>query len=234
MMKFRLSYILSIILTIGITYSAYAFVVFFDNYTVSSDINIESYPSGSPNYTLVLGSSGNVIVSAANDRVETAVGGTFRVRCSNAACNIANAKVTITGDTTIVGNRVQASPAVRVSASDDSYVCRINAVTLNVEILRYDAGAPTVLTSVVRGLLAGTHTVNLTATGTGASVTLDCQVDATAVVSISDASANRKLSGFAGFQLFADVPGTPAWLDNFTVDNLLSLPVSRMLLGVGL
>lgn len=201
-------------------------LIFLDRFEVGADTNIESYPSGSADYSLMNGSAGDLVVNASNDRVQnTTTAGTRRARCLDPRMPTGDQQVTVTGLCTFSGNREQAAPLVRCHpTTDNCYLGRINASNLDVEILRVDSGIQTLLVGAARGLSEGVHTTRLKVWGNGTTVYLAVQADDTAVVTYQDTDVNRKLSGTPGFQLFNDV-ANDAWIDDFWVDDLLTRPI---------
>lgn len=197
-------------------------VVFTDTFTVGADVNIESYP-GTPDYARMNGSAGNVVVNAANDRVQRPLAGgdiTF-VRCLDASMPTGNQSVTTTGawDT----GSTSALPCVRCQAgSFDCYTGWLNFPGGTLEIYRVSAG-PT-YTFLAGGTTvpgAGTYTATLQAVGTGAQVDLDFTVQGVGSVQYSDTAGSRLTSGTPGFEI-TNGTGDLAWLDNFSVDDLIA------------
>jgi hypothetical protein len=96
------------------------------------------------------------------------------------------------------------------------------------------AGSGILLASADRGLTgAGTRAFRLRATGTGAQVDLEFQVAATTTLTYSDTDASRLTSGVPGLGAYCEGGETSrsAWVDNLSVDDLISASGWGMLLA---
>jgi hypothetical protein len=193
--------------------------VFTDNYTVGADINIDAYPSGAPDYEYVRGSGSDILVSAANDRAQ------LNTADTSAAARIID-PVAPTGDQEITAS-VQCTSGgdssyviVRAAGGQNYYFAYLNLSSgTEVGLFRRHNGVSTTLTEVTRGITAGTHTMRLKAVGTGATVSLELQIDATTVITVDDTSADRKTSGTPGIGGYS-FAGSTVWVDNVSVEDL--------------
>lgn len=202
-------------------------VVFTDNFTVGADINIESYPSGSPDYALIRGTAGDMKVVAASDDVrETTFGQITHI------ARITDASVP-TGDQEITGqchngtlNNDAGGLAVRFATDNtiNGYTCRFQDASVNeLEILRWDAGTPSVVASADRGLSgAAVRTHVLKAEGNGATVTITFTCDGTAALVFADSSADRKTAGTPGIHVLAQTDASNGRVDTISVDDLVA------------
>jgi len=194
-------------------------ILFRDSFTVTGDTNIDAYPAGSPDYQYgSVGSGSNATVSAVNDRVES-VTTASHVRLIDAAAPSGDQEAIIRGNTA-TGNE-NAQVMVRhtlVSGLGNAY--RIdwrNAEANELRLSRADNDIVTSLASADRGLSgAATRFFRIRALGTGATVSLLGQIGDTAVLTVDDVDAARKMTGAPGFGL-----ATPAssWKDDFQVTD---------------
>lgn len=177
-------------------------VVFSDSFTNSSgsDINIDEWPSaGDPDYAYNVGSGDNISVSAANDRVDSVLGGTFpnfkTVRLIDASVPTGDQEIVFTGRYT--GPFVETMALVRCTTTNtrDCYLLTLEDGV--VYLIRVDAGSNTILASGGSGIADGAYTYRLKATGTN-PVSLVASVGAT-TLTYDDSSANRKTAGPPGF-----------------------------------
>lgn len=201
-------------------------IIFTDSFTVGASVDIASYP-GTPDYSYLLGSAGDLEVDATDDRVEVLAIAADRIaRLLNAACPTGDQQITLTSHT--AGADRHGYIAARCAAA--SADCYVGQMLLNqgneVEIFRYTSGF-TSLVNADRGFtdVAGDHTFRLKAVGT-TPVDLEFQVDATAVVTFADSDATRKQSGRPGIGGFVTT-AREGWVDDVAVDNLLSGISSR-------
>lgn len=201
-----------------------------DTYTVAADINVDAYPSGAPDYAMVIGASADMIVSGGNDRVVGATAGDRHARIIDAAG-------AITGDQEVIGDchaimaggESGAVTARHSTTSADFYMSFINGGAADeVQIYRVDAGTFTLVASADRGITTdGTRQHRLRVTGAGATVTVDFQVAALATLSFSDTSASRKTSGTPGVGMYTSAAGS-VWVDNVTVDDLITATAEQV------
>lgn len=206
-------------------------VVFTDSFTVGADISLSSYPSGAADYALIDGQESQANVNAANDRVQVIAAGSDdnAWRIIDAAVPTGDQECTVSANDTSANFYDCGSVIVRGSAGGNYYLfTRANSTT--VELYRIDSGAFVLLTSASRTTTNGTtHTMRLKATGTGATVSLEAQIDATAVVTASDSNANRKTSGTPGLAVYS--ASASLWIDDLSVDDLTAggslPPISR-------
>lgn len=199
-------------------------VVFTDSFTVAVDTNIDAYPAGSPDYAYINGSGANITVNAANDRAQLPNNGgsTYCARIIDAAVPTGDQEITGTCYSNTSGN--SGGVAVRcATGSNDNYISYIDYPQTNeVRLLRIDAGSEVLVASADRGTSGNSaHTHRLKATGTGATVSLELQIDATAVLTYADTAANRKTSGTPGLCGYNAV-GDTIYVDNLSVDDLIA------------
>ena len=212
-------------------------VVFTDNFVVGSDTNIDAYPAGSPDYAYINGAGANLTVNAANDRVQLpgSGGSTYAARIIDAAVPTGDQEITGTCYNDTSGN--SGGLAVRcATGSNDNYISYIDYPQTNeVRLIRIDAGSEVLIASADRGTSGNAaHTHRLRATGSGATVSLELQIDATTTLTASDTAANRKTSGTPGVAGYNGV-GNTVYIDSLSVDDLGTAAgrVQRfMLLGV--
>ena len=193
-----------------------------DTFTVSSDIGLALYPSGSPTYAYNIGSGTNLTVNAANDRIQAVTTGSdWLARCTHASMPTGDQEVTATVSTAASGVDNSGNLAVRVATDNtangyNAYVNLGNTIWL----YRIEPGPSFVsLGSTTRTFSTGAHTGRFRATGTN-PVNLEYQLDALAVFTVSDSSANRRTAGVPGVEFFC-VTANAAFVDNFQVDDLV-------------
>jgi len=191
-----------------------------DTFTVGADVNIDAYPA-TPDYAYNEGSGTNMRVNAANDRVQAVLDSVrLTARCINAAAPTGDQEATAT----IAGaNYDESHLCVRMAVSGTltNFYLGIFQTREGNEVWlgRLDDGALVSLASADRGLTAGTHTARIKATGAGATVSLEFQIDATTMLTYDDSSATRKTSGPSGFGVnYQDT--NACWIDNFQIDDL--------------
>ncbi len=192
-------------------------VVFTDSLTVASNVNPNVYPSsGSPDYAYIEGSG--LIVNAANDRLQApSTGGYGVLRLIHAGLPAGDQQITAS---VTMGAGINPIVGVLCDGTDNFYYTSMDSsVTNEVTIRRVDAGTPTDLTNVDRGLSAGAHTVRIAATVLSDHVHIEVQVDATAVIAVDDYTAGRKTSGTPVIGCYNDV-ANQVYVDNISVDNL--------------
>lgn len=203
-------------------------VVFTDNYTVGADANIDAYPSGDPDYAYNWGATTDMKVIATTDRVEQTV------QAATKAARIIDASVP-TGDQQVEGDFFWGSSyscsisMVRMATSGtltNSYQFAVAIAEGNeVRIHRWDDGSAVLLASADRGFTGGneTHAFRFKVTGSGATVSLEGQVDATAVLTYDDTNANRKTSGVPGIGGFiTSGNNVTLTIDNLEIDDLVT------------
>jgi hypothetical protein len=198
-------------------------VVFTDTFTVAANIDLASYPSGSPQYSYRLGTVGNLTVNATTDTVQVASAVSAVAAITAAGMPTGDQQMTASCAGTSYN-----SGLVTVRTNPDQYYCSYLDFSSGNEaqIIRRDtAASQTILASEDRGLVAGTHTHRLKVTGAGATVTLEAQYGATAVVTFADTSASRILSGAPGIGGYNDTVGQ-ASVDAVSVDNLVTAGVA--------
>lgn len=194
-----------------------------DTFTVGADIGLALYPSGSPDYSYNMGSGTNLTVNAANDRVQAPTTSTDLLgRCSDAAAPTGDQEVTAS-----VYCNAAATPdnsaglAVRVATAGtaNGYVVYTNGG--NITIYRIDTGSFVTMspTPVARTFTTGAQSCRFKATGAGATVSLEFQLAATAIISVTDSTASRKTAGTSGFHFFNSTANV-AFVDNFQIDDL--------------
>ena len=194
-----------------------------DAYTVGANINLDAYPSGAPDYTMAYGASANMVVNAANDRVQIPDTADWRVgRCSDAAAPTGNQEVTMDGNNTAFDEAC--CPALRCATSGtltNFYLCYLNVPNANeVELYRFDDGGATLVASRDNALTgAGTRAFRGRATGTN-PVELEFQVGATTTLTFSDSGATRKQTGTPGLGGY-NGSANLVWGDNFQIDDLV-------------
>jgi hypothetical protein len=197
-------------------------IVFTDTYTVNSDRPLTQHPSAAaPDYEKYLGTDTDILVQDTTDRVQVVTASDV-----NHLWGIINASVP-TGDQEVTLKAQSdtfdyscGAPAVRASTGPNCYVLlRVSSATI--ALYRCDNGSFTLLSSFSRTTTTGTtHTIRLRATGTGASVDLECQIDGTTPGTYTDSSANRKTTGRPG--PFMQARTTNMWIDDLSVDNLVA------------
>lgn len=206
-------------------------VVFTDAFTVGANTNIDAYPSGSPDYAYNQGSGADLTVNATNDRVQTTtVSPTYlSARIIDPAVPTGDQEITATCNISGTDRQGYVCARCATDGSANLYAGLLDLTQANeVQIIRFDAGVYNVIASADRGFAgAGTHTLRLKVTGSGATVSLEFQVDATASVTFADTSANRKTSGPPGI---AGNSSANDWVDDVSVDNLLGITISP---GIG-
>lgn len=192
-------------------------VVFTDTYTVLVDSALESYPL-TPDYSSLLNGN-NLIVNAANDRVQVEVSGSDVVyRCLNTACPTGDYKASL--DVGVRTGYDGGYVAVRCHASTaDCYVLLRTSSTLW-ELYRLDGGTFVLLTSysvsttdnstqAIACKVTGTNPVALTPTLAGSDRTV-----------FNDSNANRKQSGRWGGAVYDSAANAASWFDNASIDDL--------------
>lgn len=193
-------------------------VVFADSFTNSSgsDVNIDEWPSaGDPDYAYNVGSGDNIIVSNANDRVESALGGAFpnfkTVRLIDAAVPTGDQEITFTGRYTGPFTETMAFARCTTTNTRDGYELTLEDGV--VYLIRVDGTTNTILASGGSGIPDGSYTYRLRATGTN-PVVLDASVGAIHLT-YEDSSADRKESGPPGFSFVL----AGGWIDDLSVDD---------------
>ena len=200
------------ILLLLLSDQAKATVVFTDSFTVAADVNLDAYP-GTPDYAMVVGASTDLKVIDATDRIESQVATLAMARLINAAVPTGDQEITAT--MTADGGAV--SMTVRTaSGAETAYLARFVPDSDEITIYRVVAGGYTELTLCSR-VFGDPFTGILKATGTGATVTISAQADATSVCSVDDSSVDRLTSGTPGFNIEGANIQT---YDNVSVDNL--------------
>lgn len=193
-------------------------VVFTDAYTVASDTALESYPSGSPDYSSLLNGN-SLTVNAANDRVQVEVSGTdVLYRCLDTACPTTDykASVDVGVRTGYDGGYVLARCA---GASSDCYAL-LRASSTTWELYRVDSGGFTLLTSYsVSTTDNTTQAIALKATGTS-TVALTPTIAGSDRTVFNDSNANRKQSGRWGLGVYDSAANAASWVDNASIDDL--------------
>lgn len=208
-------------------------IVFTDSFTVGANVNLNAYP-GTPDYSMAQGAGADIIVVASTDRAETQPNSAdVMARMLRAAVPTGDQQ--ITGDVQDAGSSDIAYLGLRVAAATaDFYAAYVDASQANeVRIDRWTTGSAVTIASADRGIASGplTHSIRAKATGT-ATVNLEVQADATAIVTFADSAADRKQVGRPGLGGFSIVGNI--WVDNVSVDDLLAGGApSRTLLGVG-
>jgi hypothetical protein len=203
-------------------------VVFTDTFTVGADINISSYPSGSPDYAYTAGGTGvNIItVKADNDRAKAGFLDTVtRARITDASVPTGDQQITAdcyhgnTGAAAFVSGGVCARMA---SGSDNCYYTYVNNLgTDETELYRVDSGTATLLASWNDGnnTIQAVYQHRLKVTGAGATVAIEVQVGNGSVHTHNDTHANRKTSGTPGIVLYDS--DAVVYVDNVSVDDLV-------------
>jgi hypothetical protein len=204
---------------------AYGDVVFTENFTAGSDTDIDNIPSyanwgdfgenvGATNY-----------VNSLTNRCESYYSGTGTSSYITAG-GIPSGDQKITADCMSDTTLGYSGLLTRVDIGTPNFYLSFfdNASNL-VEIYRYDGGAFTSLASQARGV-AYPASCSFSAIGTGATVSLTAIGGATASVTASDASGSRIISGVPGVRINNGPTDTNfAWIDNVSVDDLISAAV---------
>jgi len=195
--------------------------VFTDSFTVAADVNIDAYPA-TPDYAYNQGSGTNMRVVAATDKATVNVTNTsVHARIINAA--VPSGDQEITADCYAADSYSSGAVTVRMATSgnlENFYMLKVELVNVaEVRLYRCDNGTFTLLASADRGF-SGPQTVilRLKATGSGATVSLEAQVNATAVLTYDDTSASRKTSGPPGIGGWTST--TAVTVDNVSVNDL--------------
>lgn len=211
----------SIILCLLILLSdqAKATVVFTDTFTVSSNINLNAYPSGSPDYAMSLGAATDLIVIASSDTVVDQVATDSFARIINPA--VATGDQQITATLSGGGGTVGLMARMDAAGNDDGYLAFFNASGDSVRIYRVDDGNFVELIDCGSpGAFADPFTGRLKVTGSGATVFIEAQANATTTCTFSDTNANRKITGPPG--IWNGTGSSISTFDNISVDNLAS------------
>lgn len=199
-------------------------VVFTDNFTVDSDIDIDDYPAGSIDYAYNAGSGTNMQVIASTDKATVSVTTTqVKVRIIDATVPTGNQE--ITADISCADSYSSGEVIARMATSgnlENFYMAKVELTNAEeCRIYRCDDGSFTLIASADRGF-SGAQTINvrLKVTGTGATVSIEAQFGATAVLTVDDTSASRKTSGPPGIGGWTS--STAIIVDNVSVDNLIT------------
>jgi hypothetical protein len=199
-----------------------------DAFTVASDINIDAYPSGAPDYAYTLGSGSNLTVNAANDRVQNGVGSTLlAARCIKSGMP--------TGDQECRAslNHPQAAGddggflCVRMATNGSSHFYMTANNAPSVVLYRCDGGTGLVdlilLVSRSAGIAGTDYAMRLRAVGTGSAVHLwalpEGQGTPASPVTYTDTSVDRKTSGVPGFGIYG-TSANAGYIDNFEISDL--------------
>lgn len=188
-----------------------------DNFTVAANTNINAYPAGNVAYAYNLGTTTHLTVNAANDRVQNTQTSDKIARCTRAGVPSGDQEATAAcyGNTT-TGNSGDVAVRCATDNTSNCYFTYTNAG--NFEIWRVDGAAFTLMVSAARTYVTGTNTKRLKATGT-TTVDLEAQIGTTAVLTTSDATANRKQSGPPGIYIF-NTTANIAYVDDFQINDL--------------
>jgi hypothetical protein len=194
-------------------------IVFDDTFTgAGSATDIASWPSGSPDYSYIVGASGlNVQTSGYCTRA--GAGEILAKVIDGAGAVTGDQKNTFYGVTYLsaggywrVGARAGGSPV-------NFYFAEFSAG--NVDVYRYDNGAYTLLGSYARSLVNTTrYDTYIKVTGSGATISIEIQAGATAVINLTDTSGSRLTSGVPCFGCYDQ--DLSYGIDRITVDDLAS------------
>ena len=199
-----------------------------DAFTVASDLNLDAYPSGSPEYAYNLGSGSNLTVNAANDRVQNAVANTMlAARCSKSGMPTGDQECRATLNHPVVDVGDGGFLCVRMATDGSSHFYATSNNAPSLRLMRCDGGTALadliLLVSRSSGILTTDFALRFRAVGTGSSVHLwalpEGQGTPCAPLTYTDTNANRKTSGVPGFGLYATVANT-AYIDDFEISDL--------------
>ncbi len=197
-------------------------VVFTDSFTVGANVDIASYPA-TPDYVYCKGTTGDMTVNAANDRVQVTgvIDSDFCASITNASVPTTDQQCTISFNQPGAG---AASPVCRSNGvlSEDYYVAQVDPTGDTITIYRVSVGTFASIASGSR-VVGTTGTLRLKATGTN-PVALETQVDATAVLTFNDSAADRKQTGPPGIGIWDHVVNT-CGLDDLSIDDLAAAAV---------
>jgi len=195
-------------------------VLFTDSFTVGADTNIDAHPAGTPNWAYCRGSTSNLRILAADDRVSpNSNGATLVARCT-AVSALADQKVTAVCDALV--NPVYGGLAVRYSDTTRGYLAQVETSQANELRIREDNAGITLLASADRGLTDGTHNLEFSAVGPADNTLLTFTVDGGTPLTFTDTTAPA--TGRPGISSFRTT-GSPAgsgWIDDFAVDDLVT------------
>jgi len=172
------------------------------------------------------GVAGDLVVNAANDRVQrptTTSDAIARIIDAAVPTNMGDQELRCDGYLSSSVTNASSSPTVRCASAGtaDFYYMFFSAGTL--ELYRCDASTFVLLTSAARTITTGSNALRMRATGTN-PVALEVQVAATAVVTFNDSNANRKQSGAPGIGLY-NLTANTVFIDNVEVDDLLAADI---------
>ncbi len=210
-----------------------AFVLSYsDQFTVGANANLDAYPAAGT-WSMIRGASGELVVNAANDRVQTGVASSSREAEYIGSVITANQEIRATVYASSDGAQVGYVMA-RNTGVHNTYTFYYGYIdksaTNEVSLWRHDGtSGDTLLTDADRGLSGnGAHTARLrviTNPVTG-NVEIEYQVDATAVVTFTDTSGSKLLTGKPGLGIYNDTANT-AYIDNVEIYSFLHLPTPR-------
>ena len=206
-------------------------VVFTDSFTVSSDTDLDAYPSGSPDYAYLgaggFGAGSNLTVVAASDRVQTTDNFIVLARIIDPAG-------AITGDQKITAQMFSAATneepqlLVRCAAFNpvDCYLFNTSddGGSQRVEMYRCTADTFSLIASSTR-TFSFPATCSFQATGAGATVSLEVVAGGTSPFTFGDTDGDRKTSGPPGIAMRTST--LSAWIDDLSVDNLVTTAAGR-------
>jgi len=204
---------------------AKATVVFTDSFTVGADVNLNAYPA-TPDYAMNLGAAADFKVIAAVDRVESQVNTDAVARITNAAAPTGDQQITATL-TSSPGGAAGLAARCNTSGTANCYVVEFVPSLDVVRFYRMDNSTFNTLGSDCSRSFIENFTGRFKVTGSGATISLEAQVDATAVCTYSDTDANRKTSGTPGIHNGGSDQST---FDNISVDNLAAAAVSPLII----
>ena len=194
-------------------------VVFTDSFVVAADANIDAYPSGSPDYAYISSSGAQIFVFAPEDKVYFTGGDSIGVaRIIDAAVPTGDQQITCTVSANGTDDN-SSFGVVRATSGWNGYIGSINVNSGNdTGLYRVDNGSFTLLASAENGLSAGNHTMRLKATGAGATISLELQINATTTITYGDTHANRKTSGPPGIGAYT-IANLGNTLDDVSVED---------------
>jgi hypothetical protein len=208
-------------------------VVFTDNFTVSSDTDLNAYPSGSADYAMSIGTASNLQVEADSDNVlARSTSETLVARIIDASMPTGDQQISATCGYSASWNSGEIFVRMATSPNyGNFYSLKLETWSAvdDIKLYRADDGVYTLLDTDSSGLSTpGTATLTLKAEGTY-PVELTGTVNGV-TVSYSDSTGDRKTAGPPGIGIWTEST-SGASVDNVSVDNLVVLTALTAAVG---
>lgn len=194
---------------------------FTKTFTDSVDRNIDAYPNGAAEWVYVQGATTDLQIIAADSVLKaTGFGGGDRAaRYTGTGTVTGDQDVTITC-TPATSNSYGACARMSAVAAT-YYLAKFDITQTNeVRLYRVVATTHTLIGSWDDGITAGTHTLRIRVTGSGATISISVQSDSNTIHTFDDTDALRITSGHPGLYGYTD--SSTAGISQWVLDDLIS------------